>query len=207
MKLKVPSPGKPASGSISCLRSSARRWRSSSGRSSSRLSSSTAPRANDLPITAAASTTARSAGSSRSSRAASSAWMVGGTETADGLRGPRQTRLVSAQLTLVHQHPHQLLDEQGVSLGGGEDPAGTRRRPRPRRRPGARRARGSRRRSTAPAQLWWRRRRPRAKSGLSVEQLGAGDGDDQDRDAPDRAREAARSARGRWARPSGRPRR
>ena len=61
-----------------CLRTSAPRWDSSSERSLRPASCSAASSLNDLPMTAAPLTIASSAESSRSSRAARTAWIVAG---------------------------------------------------------------------------------------------------------------------------------
>ena len=64
------------------LRTSARRWTSTGALAPSPTSASSRSRANSLPSIEAASMTARSPGPSRSSRAAISAWIVGGTAIA-----------------------------------------------------------------------------------------------------------------------------
>ncbi len=65
--------------STNCLRSSARRCAGTAVRSASGTSSSTAGSGNDSPMTAAGSMIARSSRDRSSRRAASSAWIVGGT--------------------------------------------------------------------------------------------------------------------------------
>ena len=69
-------------------------------------SSATAPRWNSRPSTEPRWTTARSSGSSRSMRAARSAWIVGGTVSA---------------VRVVGEVREELLDEERVALGGGDD--------------------------------------------------------------------------------------
>ena len=55
-----------------------------------------------------------------SSRAASSAWMVGGT-TARSMSGPHASTRFEEDQPLVDQHREELLDEERVSLGGFDD--------------------------------------------------------------------------------------
>ena len=92
-------------GRSSCLRTSAS---SRSGRRPLPVRVSIALRWNSCPSTAPHSSTARSAGSSWSSRAASSAWIVGGTATSPPLS--RASASISSR-------------KSGLPLGGGDDPA------------------------------------------------------------------------------------
>ena len=77
------------------------------GRSAAGRSSASALRWKPRPSTAARSTTARSFGGSASMRAASSAWMDGGRPA-----------------VAAGAHGDDLLEEEGVSLGGGEHAPG-----------------------------------------------------------------------------------
>ena len=95
------------SGRTSSLRTSATR-RPSTCASLGRRAPATAPRWKTWPSTAPRSSTPRSAGSSWSSRAASSAWIVGGTATSPSALGG--------------DHRDHLLDEERVAAGRLEDP-------------------------------------------------------------------------------------
>ena len=83
-------------------------------------SSRTAPDQNTWPTTEARCATSRSASSSWSRRAASSAWIVGGIASAHVGRG-LPVPIATHDEAVVDEHAHELLDEQRVALGGGED--------------------------------------------------------------------------------------
>ena len=106
-KRKPSSPGSVArSGRISSLRTSDSRCAPTSARSGSGMRAATAPRWKSRPSTAPRSTAARSCSASRSMRAASSAWSVGGTSSSSAVLG---------------LHRDELLDEERVPLGRLDD--------------------------------------------------------------------------------------
>ena len=83
-------------------------------------SAATRSRVNSLPSTDAASMTVRSVGSSRSRRAASSAWIVGGT--AIERQRVSLPAVAGGQDAVIGEHRDDLLDEERVALGHLEDP-------------------------------------------------------------------------------------
>ena len=78
-------------------------------------SAATRSRVNSFPSTDAASMTARSTGSRRSSRAASSAWIVGGTAIA--VSSERRPDSLPVEDAVVGEHRDDLLDEERVAIG------------------------------------------------------------------------------------------
>ena len=125
----------------------------------------------ERPTTAARSSTVRSSGRSRSMRAASSAWIVGGISSAASSAPTVQRSPSRFERALVHEHAHQLADEQGVALAGGEHLGGDGRRQiggadhvrgEPHRGAGVEAGRASRRRTTRPPGCHQRRAQRRA---------------------------------------------
>ena len=185
------------SGGRAGWRSSVARWPGSVGRTASGASQRTADSGNTRPMTDAGSTTARSSRPSRSSRAASSAWMVGGTGISPTSSASRQSPSTRRIVPVVDEHRHELLDEQRVALGRADDhaladrsaasPTG-RAAPRRSRRPGRRPAGRGR---SAPA------RSPSPQVGRVLEQVVAGRAQDQHRagQAGRRDRCSSRSSR------------
>ena len=93
-----------------------------SGRARSGASSATAPRWKSFPSTAALSTTARSSADRRSSRAARSAWIVGGTASVGEVGRGDPGSVLPCEQAVVDEHLEHLLDEQRVPLRRLEDP-------------------------------------------------------------------------------------
>ena len=92
--------------------------------SSGGVRSVTAPHQNTWPITAARCRTERSRGSSRSSRAASTAWTVSGTRidstSVSACRRPSR----STSRALLDEHAQHLLEEERVAAGCAADGVG-----------------------------------------------------------------------------------
>ena len=189
-KLKVSSPANRApSGWISCLRTSAPSWRSSSARSSPRSSSSTAPPPNDRPTTAAASTTARSAGIEPVEPGRQQSVEGGRHRDARPALGPPRPRPrpVSRWCSST-----SMRTSSSTNSGLPSAPLKTRRE-----RSAATPASPSRCSISAPlsaplsgsSSILAAPGSLPGKVGPGVEQVGPGGGHDQDRDAPDRARQ------------------
>ena len=81
------------------------------------MSASTEPLWKSLPSTAARSITARSSPVRRSRRAASSAWMVGGTGTVVRSPARRPATILAHEQAVVDEHREHLLDEERIPLG------------------------------------------------------------------------------------------
>ena len=167
LKLKVGSPAKRApSGSISCLATRAVSWRSSSVRSSPPTSSSTAPPLNDLP----------------DDRGGLDQGALAGLEPVEPGRQQGVDRGRDLCVALLEQHPHQLLHEQRIALGGREYALGE---------IGGRAGVADQLLDQRPARLGAERVQLQlggggyraAEVGPDVEQVGPGGGDDQDRHA------------------------
>ena len=96
------------------------------GRARAAAGARRAARENCRPTTAARSSTVRSSGRSRSMRAASSAWMVGGISSAASSTAGDPAVALALERAVLHQHAHQLADEERIALAGGEHAAGDR---------------------------------------------------------------------------------
>ena len=117
-KRYVRSPRLIRSGRIRSLRTSAPSASATAGSCCRRARArATAPSWKTLPTTAARSITARSVLSSWSSRAASSAWIVGGTRIVAMSRACRPDAVFADEQAVVDQHREHLFDEERVAFG------------------------------------------------------------------------------------------